>query len=541
MLRKSYKLMQKTRDMIEQTRLDMTRMTFASSLYAKSLDHQSPKTFTCCPPDPWTGDAVRGAELMTYVMDQRPEQLQALTAPQWFDRVDANFHAFAWLLDLRAQGSDDARVAAARLVDSWIDQNAGWNEKTWDLNLMGERILRLIGAYAFMLPALDPERNEKLAGNLARQGRHLKRVLGSHTNPVEGLHAAVGLTAAGIALGHDPYWIEQGLKQINKICADFILPDGGCVTRKAQDLCTVLRLLHETHLLLASATLPVPSFLTHTIDRVVPALRFMRLSDHKLAVFHGASEHDPLVIEDLLLKSGVTSRAPLSLRYTGFEKLVGGQTHVIMDTGERGLNTSDNQHASTLAFEMTNGEDRIIVNCGQHAHDEMWRDLLAASAAHSTLTLDGMDNTPMRGTPQRVDVERAEYDTGYLVQAHHDGYVTRNGFVHQRRLFLDNTGTDLRGEDDVGVAIPPVAPITYTLRFHLHPKITAVMTGDHATVLIKTASGAGWRFQHDGQHITLDESIYLGATGLPQKTRQIVVTGKIYGAAHKVKWALRAE
>ena len=29
--------------------------------------------------------------------------------------------------------------------------------------------------------------------------------------------------------------------------------------------------------------------------------------------------------------------------------------------------------------------------------------------------------------------------------------------------------------------------------------------------------------------------------GYPQKTRQIVVTGKIHGNAHKIKWALKKE
>lgn len=539
MLRKSYKLLQKTRDMIEQTRTDMTRMTFGSSLYAKSLDHQMPKAFVCCPPDPWAGDAEKGHDLTTYVMGGGVEQLHALTAPQWFDRVDANFHACAWLIDLRALGNDDARVSCARLIDSWIDQNGGWNEKTWDARLMGERILRWVGAYAFMLPALDPEKNEKMVAALARQGRHLKRTITSITDPMEMLHAATGLVAAGVALGHDPYWIEQGLKQIQTTCNAFIYPDGGCATRHAGDLCAVLRLLHETHLLLEAATLPVPSFLPHTIDKIVPAIRFMRMSDHKFATFHGNAECDAVMIEDLLLKCGIANRAPSSLPYTGFDKLSANGTHIIIDTGDR-QSSDTGIYASLMAFEMTHGADRIIVNCGQHAHDKRWHDLLSASAAHSTLTLDAMDNQ-ITGLPVRCDSSRSDLPEGTLVQAHHDGYATRNGFIHQRQIFLNQTGDDVRGEDDVGVAIPPITPLTYTLRFHLHPSCNAAMTQDGSAVLIMGASGQGWRFQHDGESAVIEDSLYLASTGLPQKTRQIVVTGKIYGAAHKIKWALRAE
>lgn len=545
MLRKSYRLMQKTKTLIDQTRHDVSAI--GNSFYTRTFDRTVPKVFACCPPDIWSGDAARGAELVTYVFGLRSEQLAAFLSPAGFTLVDDTFHGFGWLTDLVADGTNDARRVAVMMIENWIIQNNDTDGPAYRPDLVASRLLRWIGAYSFYFPALDPVQNEHIVGAVARQTRHLKRICGNVTDAMDGLRVGAGLIAGGVALSHDPSWIEQGLKVLERHARTMILADGGPHTRSPSDLPVLLRILLDVRGLLDAAALPVPSFLTHAIDRVVPALRFFRMGDHKLTVFHGGFEELAIDIEDVLQKSGVKCRAPASLPYAGFEKLVANKTQIIMDTGVVDGSAGKHLHASILAFEMSVGTDRVIVNCGQHAHDKMWQDLLSATAAHSTLSLDHQDNVVFARAGRRgqvgahVDVARSDSDNGILVEAAHTGYMTRNGFSHRRRLYLSADGADLRGQDDLTVTIPPVMPMDYTVRFHLHPRVSAALTAGGTDVLLRTASGAGLRFCHDGGTAALEDSVYLGETGLPQKTRQIVVTGKIFGATQTIRWAIQAE
>jgi uncharacterized heparinase superfamily protein len=532
MLRKSYLLMTKTRTM-------MAHKAFSTDLYARTLNGTAPNEFSCCPPEVWMGDAERGRELIRYVDGHKNDQLIALLSPTGFDMLDPRFHGFGWLADLRAEGSVDAQRAAVLLIETWIDHNSRWNAQTWHADLLAERLLRWIGAYAFYMPELDPYQNTRIVASVAQQGRHLKRIVGSNVDDIAGLRSAAGLVGAGVALGNQTSWIAHGLKVLAKYCTRMILADGGPYTRNAGDLPIVLRLLIDTRTLLHGAAVPVPSFLAHAIDRIVPALRFFRMSDHKLTVFHGSSENCPYALEDVLVKSGVTARAPSSLPQTGFEKLVADKTQIIMDCGSVAKH-ADKIIASPLAFEMTSGDDRIIVNCGQHAHDKRWHDLLSATAAHSTLTLDHADAV-VTGAGAHTQCHRFETAQGSILDVTHDGYATRYGVTHTRRLFLSPHGRDLRGEDELKTAMPTLDGVPAIIRFHLHPRTSVALTNNGAEALIRLASGDGWRLLQDGAHLSIEDSIYLGENGLPQKTRQLVLSTRITDDRKIIRWALRGD
>ena len=101
--------------------------------------------------------------------------------------------------------------------------------------------------------------------------------------------------------------------------------------------------------------------------------------------------------------------------------------------------------ASTLAFEFSDGADRLIVNCGgvgeaQGALPAELVQALRTTAAHSTLTLGDRNSTAIHedGSLGKGvgEVELSRDETGGIarVEASHDGYVRRFGLIHERRL-----------------------------------------------------------------------------------------------------------
>ena len=191
-----------------------------------------------------------------------------------------------------------------------------------------------------------------------------------------------------------------------------------------------------------------------------------------------------------------------------------------------------------LSFELSVGRERIIVNCGAApAAGPMWRDATRATAAHSTLTVADTNSSELKSNgigrqPEKVETQRQEANGAHWLEASHDGYKKPFGAIHRRRLYLAESGDDIRGED----AIEASSPQPYTLRFHLHPSVNASVQQDGEAVLLRLPSGTGWRLRAEGAKMTLEEGIYLGGAD-PKRAEQVVLTGYPDGA-QQVKWAI---
>jgi uncharacterized heparinase superfamily protein len=131
-----------------------------------------------------------------------------------------------------------------------------------------------------------------------------------------------------------------------------------------------------------------------------------------------------------------------------------------------------------------------------------------------------------------VECRRSEADGAVWLDTSHDGFLNRVGIIHRRKLYLDASGEDFRGED----LIEGSAGKNYTIRFHLHPNVQASQSQGRTSVLLKLLKGVGWKFQASGGTICLQESVYLNGLNEPRRSNQIVVSGSLHGDGAKIKW-----
>jgi uncharacterized heparinase superfamily protein len=180
----------------------------------------------------------------------------------------------------------------------------------------------------------------------------------------------------------------------------------------------------------------------------------------------------------------------------------------------------------------------MIVNCGALPGGSAdWRDATRATAAHSTMVIADVSSSELKPEglgrrPVVVEVQRQEANGAHWLEASHDGWKKLFGAVHRRRLYLAESGDDVRGEDVVEAPTPQ----PFTLRFHLHPDVNASLQQDGSAVLLRLRSGSGWRLRADGARMGLEESIYLGSHE-PRRAEQVVLTGYADGP-QQVKWAI---
>jgi uncharacterized heparinase superfamily protein len=478
----------------------------------------------------FSGETVQAERVIWHPIDAGGDWLKSM-------------HGFSWIRDFRAHGGDNARRHARALIDDWLSRHSKWTAGSWAPEILGMRVANWIALHDFYCLSADDGFRARIFGSLMRQSKHLARVLPGRVKGLDLLVALKGLALSGLCLPGGEPRLALALRLLEKELPRQILADGTHADRNPLSVLESLRHLIDLRAALVAKREEVPDALQHAIDRLTPALKFFRHGDGGLALFNGAEECSQVALDAVLAQSNAKGRPLRSAPHSGYERLLAGRALVIMDTGiapEKGLDTF--AHAAPLAFEFSLGRDRVVVNCGRLPGRPDIDTALRGTAAHSTVTLaerNAAELTASGGigrTGDPVKLGRVEENGATLVDATHDGYLEQLGAAHRRRLYLNESGEDLRGED----CITGPAGLPFAARFHLHPKVTVSLTqgGD---ALLRLPSGVGLRFQCRGGTLTLEDSLYCPGTSPPRRTRQLVIQGHTDAGGALVKWAFVRE
>ena len=534
-------------DLLTRLRRETWRALATGPFYRHTLIGPVPAELRVKLNERWPGDAKRGSAILAgdieftgeLVRNPIPVWFPASAGPGWL----AEWHGFGWLSDLIAVGAA-ARDPARALVQSWLGDCSAWHPIAWRSDVTATRILAWIVHFEEVAGG-DSNRGLRRAmlASIAAQVRHLGRTAGWELAGAGRLRALKGLLGGIVALGGSEQRVARVLRLLERELPLQVLPDGGHRTRSPSVQLQALRDLVDVRAVLRAATIEVPGALDQAIERMAPMLRFFRHGDRRLALFNGSVEEDGVIVDLALTRSETRGHAPSQAPHAGFQRLQAGQSLVLVDTGKPPPRGFDGEaHAGLLSFELSQGRERIIVNCGGYRGPKpAWRRAARASAAHSVLVLGDTNSVEIGAdgllgrAPSSVRCERAEEGGHQWIAATHDGYRPRFGLIHSRELYLAADGDDLRGEDKLtGRAGAPFA-----VRFHLHPAVEASLA-ESGGALLRLPSGAVWRLRAAGAEMSLGESVYLGSGEL-KKTQQVVLSGTTGAGGATVRWAIRRE
>jgi uncharacterized heparinase superfamily protein len=537
-----------TPPILTRLRRDALRAFAASPFYRHTLVGRAPSDLRLRVGERWPGDTKRGVTILNgeillagqVVRNPMPVWFPPEAGTNWL----ASWHDFSWVADLLSVGGG-AKDAVRALVQSWLTDNTSWHPIAWRADVLATRIYIWI-VHFDEITSREADRllRRAMLTSLVGQLRHLARTAAWESAGPARLRALKGLVAGLVAFGASQKRILRALRAIERELPAQVAPDGGHRSRNPSVQLEVLRDLIDTRAALRAAKIDIPGSLQETIDQMAPMLRFFRHGDRKLALFNNSIEEDGILVDLVLTRSETKGRAPVQAPQTGFQRMQAGHSLVLVDVGRPPPPGFDeNAHAGLLSFEMSQGRERIIVNCGGYRGTQRaWRRVARSTATHSVLVVGDTnvveisEDGALGKAPTTIRCERAEESGHQWIAASHDGYQQRFGLLYARELYLASDGEDLRGED----RLTGRSGTEFVVRFHLHPSVEPRLDREEDAVLLRLPSGLTWRLRASGAEMSLAESIYLGSGEL-KKTQQIVLSGTTGANGASIRWAIRRE
>ncbi|MDO6413089.1 heparinase II/III family protein [Sphingomonas sp. BIUV-7] len=529
------------------------RLAWRSPIHSMRLSGRYPLQLIDVPADPIPGRPKAGRALMDGAMlfGQERVPIDSLKRGGHSAGFAEYRHSFGWLRDLAAAASrEEGAPVAEAIARTWLAEHARTvADPAWRPDLWGRRIL-LWTAYApYLLSSGDEELRKTLLNTLARGARHLDRAADSVPQGVARIAAWSGVIAAGLLIPGGDLRTAHGEAGLARALTQALHEDGGLATRVPAMQLDLIELLAQLRAVYEVRARPMPAAVSGALAKAVPALIGVVLGDGGLSSWQGGGPGSAHAIAAAVAASGVRAEALSPARDWGYQRLEAGASRLVMDAAPPPSGALIRGGcASTLAFELSEGAQRLIVNCGgaPGLPGELAQGL-RTTAAHSTLTLAETNSTALhedgslgRGVGE-VDLERSEARDGMTLVASHDGYVRRHGFRHERSLTLSADGRTLSGDDRLvpagrrrGLAATP-----FVIRFHLAPALETVLTADAHGALIRPPEGGAWQFRAESGTLTMESSVWIDPLGRPRAAHALAITSETPPDGAAIGWSLR--
>jgi uncharacterized heparinase superfamily protein len=469
-------------------------------------------------------------------------------------RFAVALHRYCWLGDLVALGPQGAEEGL-RLVLEWRRLFGGWNAFAWSAEVLERRVFNLACAARAICELASDAEAAAIAADLSRQGRVL---LSSIDGPVRAAERAAAAAVAGAALSGrvGERLLARGLVRLQRALPHTVAADGGHASRSPQAALELLFDLLTLDQALSDLGLAAPDEMMRAIDRLAGALRFFTLADGALPAFQGGDELSARYVAAARRSDDVDRPIPTSRN--GYHRLEGRSLQAMVDVAAPPAGAwSVAACAQPAAVEILANGRRLIVNCGW-SPDAVGPPALRLAAAASTATLGDLScGEPLRGfvadhlgprlagAYETVTAHRHETEDGRWLEVSHDGWLSRFGLRHRRRLYVDNAADELRGEDrfvPVGTTERNQSPrqfVPFIVRFHVHPDVQVTLAQDRHSVLLRAgARDSGWWLRNDAGEVEIEPSVHFHE-GQARRTSQIVLRGQVrIETGAKIRWKL---
>jgi uncharacterized heparinase superfamily protein len=528
------------------------------SLLSRLRRSRQPLKLVAVPRDHVHGERSRGDALLAGRLTLGSEALSLKDLD--FGAIGASgpiaeqLQGFSWLRDLATAASREkgARLAEA-VVGRWLLAHGTRIDEAWAPHLWGERILFWTAYAPYILSSGDSGYRSALLNTLARGARHLDSAADRAAAGLDRVTAWCGVVAAGLLVQGGVPRVARGEAGLARALSSAQFDDGGLISRSPFEqvqLVDRFGLLRNCYL---ATKQTMPEGIEAAAQASLAALHGVMMGDGALSSWQGCGPGEAARLSALIDGCGMRARPLRQARGWGYQRMSALGTILVLDAAPPPpQKIAEQGSASTLAFELSDGAQRLVVNCGgpgplpTDLPDELVQGL-RTTAAQSTLVLADTNSTNIladgslgKGV-EDVTIDRTEDNDASRLEASHDGYVRTFGLSHKRSLMLGNDGKELRGADQMMPRgrrkIRESAP--YAVRFHLAPGVEATVTADGMGAILRSKGAPPWNFRCRGGNLTTEDSLWIDGRGQANRTTQLVIVGEVSALGGEVGWTFR--
>ena len=537
---------------------DVVRKLARGSLLSRLKYSRQPLKLVAVPRDHVQGDRKRGDALLAgrLVIGAGAADLtdERLFMGGLDPAISENLEGFAWLRDLAAAASREkgARFGET-LTGRWLIAHGARPDDAWAPHLWGERLLFWPAYAPYILSSADAGYRSALLNTMARGARHLDAHADKAPAGLKRVTAWCGLVAAALVIQGGVPRLARGEAGLTRALFSAQHDDGGLISRSPAEQALLVDRLGLLRSFYAAAKQTMPDAIETASAAALAALHGVTMGDGALSSWQGGNAGLAPRLAALIEGCGLRARPLRQARGWGYQRMSALGTIIVLDAAPPPpQKMAADGSASTLAFELSDGSQRLVVNCGGPGTlpTDLSDDLLQglrSTAAHSTLVLDDTNSTNImadgslgRGV-EDVTIERSEGNDGSRLEASHDGYVRTFGLIHKRSLMLGNDGKEVRGADQlIAKGRKKIRESAqYAARFHLAPGIEVTPTADDMGAILRSKGAPPWNFRCRGGMLTIEESLWIDGRGRPQRTSQLAVVGEVSALGGEIGWQFR--
>ncbi len=451
--------------------------------------------------------------------------------------------SFMWIKDIRAVGTDEARIFARKKILSWLNQSDYLSEHIWSPEIMSKRIFYLLTNLSFFFETANDSFQKKFAKNINKQSILLLKKSKKVKNLKNKIFISKSLLLSSLCFKNLEKNFDYSIKLLQKTI-EMTIKDGMHYLRSPSEHFYFLCSLLDIKNFFGNLNMDLPNGLNEIIKEMTLILDFFKIGDGHLAIFNKYDFICSSKINNLQKKIGHKYRLPKVTTCAGFNRVSKNKLIFIMDCGNPSM---EKTQAGSLSFELSYLSEKIVVNCGSpFVNNKEWDDAMRSTAAHSTLNINEINSSDIfyeKDTTSRIArvfSEKFNKNQDVWINSYHEGYRDIFGIIHKRLIYIDLENFVIRGEDSFGHTKinQKYKNLQYFLRFHIHPSIKLNVTTSKKKVVLKLRNNQGWEFICSEPKIEIHDGIYLGENKIVQPNYHILIRDHI-APKTKINWLFR--
>ena len=460
-----------------------------------------------------------------------------------YNKYDESFylyHSFFWITVAKKIGGYELVKVTRDKILKWILTNHKFTFCASNINLLSKQILNMIYHYDFYGTSANEKDKKKIKFVIFCHYSFLKQYLNYQNKSSKEL-IEIKKTVLLFEALHKLNTRKVILQIIDGIKED-ISSNGLHFTMSPQVHAEYINHLIEIKNIILYFNISLPKEIEFQIINMISVLKNFIHKDGSLAYFNGTNNFYIDNILKILEYEKDIKIKNLQNNYHGISVYENKNIKILFDTVyPYNKIISYGFHASTLSFELSFSNEKIISNCGSfNKKNKKSLDYFRYSAAHSTIILNNtniselVENKSYKRIPKKIEFEMRETDSILSWKGGHDGYKNNLKKIVKRQIIINKLNSVISGKDEIVTLGINKDKTLFSIRFHLTPICKTLLTRGKMSVIIKTKNSS-YLFKSNNE-INIEESIFVDQFNKTVKTSQIVISGFSYNSKKIINW-----